>query len=123
MVVVGSLIWLHSAGSFAGAAGPPSPVGWFSYLAVQSSKESRQKGSVNAQAERGTSSLLVHAIGQGEFPKPAQTHREGRWPPSPGRRRDMAQGWGSLLRAVFGDRVPARNSQWQVGEVQFDHSD
>ena len=35
----------------------------------------------------------------------------------------MAQGWGSLLRAVFGDRVPARNSQWQVGEVQFDHSD
>lgn len=38
---------LHSASSFTGVAGPP-PVGWVSYLAVQSSKESRQKRSVNA---------------------------------------------------------------------------
>lgn len=30
MVVVGSLTWLHSDGSFTGAAGPPSPAGWVS---------------------------------------------------------------------------------------------
>ena len=57
----------------------------------------------------------MHAIGQGEFPRPAQTHREGRWPPSPGRRRDMAQGWGRLLGDVFGDRVPAHNSRSVAG--------
>lgn len=99
--------------------GPPSPVGWFSHLAVQSSKESRQKGSVNAQAERGTSSLLVHAIGQGVPGKasPDSTGRGdglrllvggGTW------HRDGGVCWG----LSFGDRVPARNSQWQVGEVR-----
>ena len=55
--------------------------------------------------------LLVKA----KFPRPAQTHREGRWPASPGRRRDVAQGWGRLSGAVFGDRLPASNSRSVAG--------